>query len=114
MQSLNLSNTGIDTLELNEEEKIGIYNLRKLKELYISGIDVESLNPIIQTYYNEHHHKNEYGDWIGEDEALLLGLEVLDISYIKKDEETYVYIPSFYELQRLENLRKLDKLGNGS
>ncbi len=112
LQSLNLSNTGINTLELDEEQKIGIYNLRKLKELYISGIDVESLNPIIQTYYNEHHHKNEYGDWIGEDEALLLGLEVLDISYIKKDEETNVYIPSFYELQRLENLRKLRIQGN--
>lgn len=111
LQSLNLSNTGINTLELNSDQKIGIYNLRNLKELYISGINVESLNPIIQTYYNEHHHM-EYGEWIGQDEALLLGLEVLDISYIKKDEETNVYIPSFYDLQRLENLKKLCIQGN--
>ena len=112
LEYLNISNTGIDKLELDPDNKIGIYNLRELKELYVSGIDVESLYPIIQTYTNEHHHIDEYGEWVSEEEALLLKLEVLDISYIKKYEDSYVSIPSFYELNTLKNLKKLYIQGN--
>lgn len=113
LESLNISNTGINSLELDEENKIGIYNLRNLKELYINGIDVENVYPIIQTYYNENHHKDEYGGWVGEDEALLNKLEVLDMSYIKKGEDSYVSLPSFSELKILTNLKKLYYQGNG-
>ena len=86
--------------------------MRNLKELYLSGIDVDSVSPVVRTYYNETHHKNENGDWEGQDEALLLNLEKLDISYINRNEESYVSMPTFSELSYLENLNSLYMQGN--
>lgn len=112
LENLNISNTGINTLELDEENLIGIYNLRNLKELYVSGLDVDTLQPIVKTFYNEEHHQDEDENWIGDYEAYLKNLETLDISYINRNENSNATLPYFSELTYLEKLNKLYMQGN--
>ena len=112
LQKLNISNTGINKIELDYDRNIGIYNLTNLKELNISGLDLDNTYAVTKNYYNEHHHKNEYDEWEGDYSAFLEKLEVLDMGYINKNENNYVGMPSFYELSLLKNLRKLYMQGN--
>ena len=112
LESLNLSNTSIDTLELDSEREIGIYNLTNLKELYVSGIDVETLDPIVKSYYKEEHHKDENDEWVGQDVAYLNHLEILDISYVNRNEDSNTSIPGFDSIKNIENIKKLYMQGN--
>ena len=110
LQILNISNTGVTTLELDSDNEIGIYNLRNLTELYVSGLDVDTVEPIIRTYYDEHAVKNEWGEYEGRDVIFLNKLKTLDISYINRDGN--MYMPSFYDLAKLETLEKLYMQGD--
>lgn len=104
LTSLNISNTGIQKLEINEY--FGIFNLTKLKELYVRGIDVESLDPILKTIETEGEEEEQ------EEKVYLQNIEILDISYIRRNENSYVGIPSFGSLSKLKNLRILYMQGN--
>ena len=110
LEVLNISNTGISIIEKDPENEIGIYNLDKLKELYLSGLDIQDITCITKTKYVEQHHKDENEEWVGQDVALLNNLETLDISYINRNGNSY--IPLFYDLKNLENLKKLYIQGN--
>lgn len=110
LEVLNISNTGISKIELDAEREIGIYNLTKLKELYISGLDIQDITCVAKTQFIEQHHKNENGDWEGKDVARLNDIEVLDISYINRNGNSS--IPYFAELKNFEKLQKLYMQGN--
>ena len=105
LQDLNISNTGIDTID-------GIYNLTNLKKLYIGGLNVPSVCPVTETYYVENDHQDEYGNWYGEEYVYLTNLELLDISYNNRGSNSYVAIPTFNELKKLPKLNTLYMQGN--
>ena len=115
LEILNISNTGIKKLEIKTAEElgegyevgIGIYNLTKLKELYIRSLDIDTLEPVVINKYVEEHHKDEDDNWVGENVAYLNNLEVLDIGYINRNENSNVNIPSFSDIKCFWNLKKL-------
>ena len=112
LEVLNISGTGISKLELDEERKIGIYNLRNLKELYISKLrHVETLDPVIKSYFEEVTKVIEGEEvTLEEEKAYLNQIEILDISYTNSDGNTS--IPTFDRLALLEKLKVLYDGGN--
>ena len=78
--------------------------------MYVSGLDVDTVEPIIRTYYDEHAVKNEWGEFEGRDVVYLNNLKTLDIGYINRDENMYML--SFYDLAKLETLERLYMQGD--
>ena len=102
IEVLNISNTGITHLEC-------ITALTKLRELYISGLEVDDVCSIVDLYWDENAYFID-DEWYGDYFALLENLEILDISYVNRNDE--IEMPSFSDLSYLKNLKELYMQGN--
>ena len=110
LKILDLSNTGIDKLELDGENEVGIYNLTQLEELYLRSTNIEDMSIIVKTYYKENAYQDEEGNWYGDDVSYMPNMRVLDLGYINRNNDKDVV--GFYELRYFTKLEKLYMPGN--